>query len=104
GGERTRARRAADAPRQQARDALDQVEHERARLVEVAQAIPEPLIVYNADGLGTFANDAALRAFCRSFYDRPLDDGGGMAEPRDERGRPLPRDKWPQLRARLTPV
>ena len=98
------ARQAADAARQQARDALDQVEHERARLVEVAQAIPEPLIVYDADGLGTFANDAALRVFGRSFYDRPLDDWGRMAEPRDERGRPLPRDKWPQLCARLNPM
>jgi signal transduction histidine kinase len=94
------ARQVADAARQEARDALDQMERERARLVEVAQAIPEPLIVYGPDGLGTFANAAALRVFGRSFYDRPLEDWARMAEPRDEQGRPLPRDEWPQLAAR----
>ncbi|HEX5579913.1 MAG TPA: PAS domain-containing sensor histidine kinase, partial [Candidatus Limnocylindria bacterium] len=94
------ARQVADAARKEARAALDQVERERARLVEVAQAIPEPLIVYGADGLGTFANDAALRVFGRSFYDRPLDEWARMAEPRDEQGRPLPRAEWPQLAAR----
>jgi signal transduction histidine kinase len=98
------ARSAADAARQEARDALLQAEQERARLVEVAEAIPEPLIVYGAGGLGTFANDAALRVFGRSFYDRPLDEWGRVAEPRDERGKLLPRDEWPQLRARRAPL
>ncbi|HEY8179285.1 MAG TPA: PAS domain-containing sensor histidine kinase, partial [Candidatus Limnocylindria bacterium] len=98
------ARQAADAARQQVRDALEQVDQERARLVEVAQAIPEPLIVYGPDGLGTFANDAALRVFGRSFFDRPLDQWARVAEPRDEGGRPLPRDEWPQLRARSGPL
>ena len=60
-GRANHARQVADAARQEARDALDQVERERARWVEVAQAIPEPLIVYGPDGLGIFANDAALR-------------------------------------------
>ena len=95
---------AADAARREAREALDQVERERARLVEVAQAIPEPLIVYGPDGLGTFANEAALRVFGRSFFDRPLDEWARVAEPRDEGGRPLPRDEWPQLQARSGPV
>lgn len=98
------ARLGADAARLQVRDALEQVDRERARLVEVAQAIPEPLIVYGPDGLGTFANGAALRVFGRSFYDRPLDEWARVAEPRDERGKPLPRDEWPQLRARSGPL
>jgi len=70
----------------------------------VAQAIPEPLIVYGADGLGTFANSAALRVFGRSFYDRPLDQWARVVEPRDEGGRPLAREEWPQLRARSGPL
>jgi signal transduction histidine kinase len=96
------ARFAADQARQEVRDALEQVERERERLVEMAEAIPEPLIVYGADGVGTFGNDAALRIFGRSFYDRPLEEWARMAEPRDERGKPLPRDDWPQLRARAS--
>jgi signal transduction histidine kinase len=97
-------RLAADAARHEARDALDQVERERARLQEVAQSIPEPLIVYGAEGIGTFANDAALRIFGRSFFDRPLDEWARVAEPRDEEGRQLSRDEWPQLRARSAPL
>ncbi|HKO33410.1 MAG TPA: PAS domain-containing sensor histidine kinase [Candidatus Limnocylindria bacterium] len=95
---------AADGARLQLRDALEQVDRERERLAEVAQAIPEPLIVYGADGLGTFANNAALRVFGRSFYDRPLDQWARVVEPRDEGGRPLAREEWPQLRARSGPV
>lgn len=98
------ARLSADAARREVRDALEQVDRERARLVEVAQAIPEPLIVYGPDGLGTFANNAALRVFGRSFYDRPLDEWARVAEPRDERGRQLPRHEWPQLKARSVPL
>jgi signal transduction histidine kinase len=90
----------ADATRRELHAALEQVERERTRLEEVAEAIPEPLIVYDADGRGTYANRAALRIFGRSFYDRPVDEWGRAAEPRDERGRSLPREEWPQLRAR----
>ena len=97
------ARLAADAARLEVRDALEQVDRERARLAEVAQAIPEPLIVYGPDGLGTFANNAALRTFGRSFYDRPLEDWARVVEPRDEGGSPLPREDWPQVRARTGP-
>jgi signal transduction histidine kinase len=94
------AKLVADAARLEVREALEQVDRERARLAEVAQAIPEPLIVYGPDGLGTFANNAALRTFGRSFYDRPLEDWARVAEPRDEGGSPLPREEWPQVRAR----
>jgi signal transduction histidine kinase len=90
----------ADATRRELNSALEQVERQRTRLEEVAEAIPEPLIVYDADGRGTYANRAALRIFGRSFYDRPVDEWGRAAEPRDERGRSLPREEWPQLRAR----
>jgi signal transduction histidine kinase len=90
----------ADATRRELNAALDQVERERTRLEEVAEAIPEPLIVYDAEARGNYANRAALRIFGRSFYDRPVDEWGRVAEPRDERGRSLARDEWPQLRAR----
>ncbi|HYN63440.1 MAG TPA: ATP-binding protein [Candidatus Limnocylindrales bacterium] len=90
----------ADLTRRELNHALEQVERERTRLEEVAEAIPEPLIVYDADGRGTYGNRAALRIFGRSFYDRPVDEWGRGAEPRDERGRSLPRDEWPQVRAR----
>jgi signal transduction histidine kinase len=83
---------------------MRQVEEERARLDEVAGAVPEPLIVYDADGRGVYANRAALRTFGRSFFDRTLEEWGRVAEPRDERGRPLPPDEWPQARARTEPV
>jgi signal transduction histidine kinase len=90
----------ADATRRELNVALDQVQRERTRLEEVAEAIPEPLIVYDAKARGTYANRAALRTFGRSFYERPVDAWGRVAEPRDERGRSLPRNEWPQLRAR----
>ena len=93
-------RRASDATRLELHAALGQVERERTRLGEVADAIPEPLIVYDAEGQGTYANRAALRTFGRSFHERPIDDWGREAEPRDEQGAPLPREEWPQLRAR----
>ena len=93
-------RRASDATRLELHAALGQVERERTRLGEVADAIPEPLIVYDAEGQGTYANRAALRTFGRSFYERPIDDWGREADPRDEQGAALPREEWPQLRAR----
>jgi signal transduction histidine kinase len=93
-------RLAAAAARRELNAALEQVEQERIRLGEVAEAIPEPLIVYDAAGRGSYANRAALRTFGRSYYDRSADDWGREANPRDEHGASLPRDDWPQLRAR----
>ena len=74
-------------------------ERERARLEEVAEAIPEPLIVYDHRLRGTYGNRAALRLFGRSFVERPLDEWGRMTEPRDEGGKALDRDEWPQVQA-----
>jgi signal transduction histidine kinase len=93
-------RAAAEAAGRELRAALDLVERERARLEEVAESIPEPLIVYDPDARGSYANRAALRIFGRSFFDRPVDDWARETEPRDEFGHPLQRDDWPQLRAR----
>jgi len=93
-----------DAARRDLQVALAQVEEERSRLEEVAGAVPEPLIVYDAAGRGVYANRVALRTFGRSFFDRPLEEWGRLAEPRDERGRPLPPEQWPQARARHEPV
>ena len=84
------ARREVDA-------ALIGAERERARLEEVAEAIPEPLVVYDDEGRGTYGNRAALRLFGRSFVERPVEDWGRSTEPRDERGRALPREEWPQI-------
>ena len=67
--------------------ALADAERERARLEEVAEAIPEPLIVYDDRLRGTYGNRAALRLFGRSFVERPLDEWGRMTEPRDEAGK-----------------
>ena len=99
-----RDRADAEAARRQAQSAMRQAEEERQRLEEVSGAIPEPLIVYDADGRGVYANRAALRALGRSFYDRPLEEWGRLADPRDERGNPLPPNQWPQVRARHEPV
>jgi signal transduction histidine kinase len=79
--------------------ALREAEVERARLVEVAEGIPEPLVVYDADGHGTYANRAALQVFGRAFVERPLAEWGRVVEPRDESGSPLPREEWPQIAA-----
>ncbi len=94
----------AESARRQLQGALGLVEQERARLEEVAGAIPEPLVVYDAEGRGMYGNRAALRTFGRSFFERPPDEWGRVAEPRDERGNPLPRGRWPQLLARTEPV
>jgi signal transduction histidine kinase len=92
-------RREADAARRELHVALEDTRRERRRLEEVAEAIPEPLIVYDGEARGAYGNRAALRTFGRSFFDRPIDDWGRTANPRDERGRALSRDDWPQLRA-----
>jgi signal transduction histidine kinase len=84
--------------------ALRAADRERARLEEVAEAIPEPLMVYDGDGVGTYGNRAALRVFGRSFFERGLDEWAEVAEPRDEGGNRLPRDEWPQLAAQHGPL
>jgi signal transduction histidine kinase len=99
-----RLREVAEGARQRLSGALDAAEHERRRLAEVAEAIPEPLIVYDADAAGTYANRAALRLFGRSFFDRSVDDWARNAEPRDEQGNPLPREAWPQVLGQTSPV
>jgi len=97
-------RRLAVAARHDLDRALRLAELERASLGEVAAAIPEPLVVYNADGQGTFGNRAALQVFGRAFVDRPLDEWGRMVDPRDESGNPVPREGWPQLAAQIAPL
>ncbi len=88
---------AAERTRAELDRALDQAERERARLEEVAEAIPEPLIVFDDTLSGSYGNRAALRLFGRSFVERSLDEWGRMADPRDDHGTPLERDEWPQV-------
>jgi len=83
--------------------ALSAAERERKRLEEVAEAIPEPLIVYDDQLHGTYGNRAALRLFGRSFVERSVDDWGRIALPRDEQTQPLEREQWPQVRAQTEP-
>jgi signal transduction histidine kinase len=78
--------------------AWEEANRTRARLEEVAEAIPEPLVVFDAEARGTYANRAALRTFGRSFVDRSVDEWARLAEPRDELGTALRRSEWPQLR------
>ena len=92
-----------EAARGELHAALATAERERARLEEVAEAIPEPLIVYDDESRGTYGNRAALRLFGRSFVERPLDEWGRATEPRDEQGKPLEREDWPQVRAQREP-
>ena len=94
----------AEDARKELQGALGLVEQERARLEEVAGAIPEPLVVYDAEGRGVYGNRAALRAFGRSYFDRSAENWGRVAEPRDERGNPIAAQHWPQLVARREPV
>jgi len=84
--------------------ALADAERERARLEEVAESIPEPLIVYDESGQGTYGNRAAMRLFGRSFVERPIDDWGRSTEPRDEHGAEIEREEWPQLLAQVEPI
>ncbi|PZR64464.1 MAG: hypothetical protein DLM71_02705 [Chloroflexi bacterium] len=93
-----------DRARRQVDDALRDAQRERARLEEVAESIPEPLIVYDAASQGTYGNRAALRLFGRSFFERPLDEWGRAARPRDEAGDPLPPGEWPQVAAQRSPI
>ncbi len=88
-----------EAARHELDAALADAERERARLEEVAEAIPEPLIVYDEEPRGTYGNRAALRLFGRSFVERPLDEWGRATDPRDEEGAALPATEWPQVRA-----
>ena len=81
-----------------------EAERERARLEEVAEAIPEPLIVYDDELRGTYGNRAALRLFGRSFVERPIDEWGRSTEPRDEHGQRLDPDEWPQIVAQRESV
>lgn len=97
-------RAAAEHARRDLDVALRAAERERARLQEVAEAIPEPLMVYDSEGRGTYGNRAALRTFGRSFFERSLDDWAAAAEPRDEGGNRLARDELPQLRAQAEPL
>ncbi len=92
------------AAREAVQAAYAATEQERARLVEVADAIPEPLIVYDAAGRGRYGNTAAMRLFGRAFVERPPDAWQRLAEPRDERGVALPSDALPQVRAQVAAV
>jgi nitrogen-specific signal transduction histidine kinase len=83
--------------------AWQQADRTRARLEEVAEAIPEPLVVFDAEARGTYANRAALRTFGRSFSERSADEWARLSEPRDERGTALPQSEWPQLRGAKEP-
>lgn len=74
-------------------------EQERSRLAEVADVIPEPLIVYGADGRGRYGNIAAMRVFGRAFVELPPADWQRLVEPRDERGTPLADADLPHIRA-----
>ena len=93
-----------EAARAEVDAAFASAERDRARLEEVAEAIPEPLIVYDDEAHGTYGNRAALRLFGRSFVERPLQEWGRSAEPRDEHGQRLERDEWPQVVAQSRPV
>lgn len=84
--------------------AYARAEEERARLTEVADAIPEPLIVYDADGRGRYGNIAAMRLFGRAFVERPPDEWQRLTDPRDERGVALAAGSLPQLRAQASPL
>jgi len=90
-------RLAAEGTRDELDRALEQAEQERARLEEVAEAIPEPLIVYDDSLRGTYGNRAALRLFGRSFVERSIDEWGRITDPRDDHGAALDRAEWPQV-------
>ena len=94
----------ADVLRRDADSAARRSEEDRARLAEVAEVIPEPLIVYDAEGRGTFANGAAMRLFGRSFIERELAEWGNSTDPRDEQGKALTRADYPQVAAQTQAI
>jgi signal transduction histidine kinase len=96
-------RQRVEAARREVDAALADTERERTRLGEVAESIPEPLIVYDPDQRSSYGNRAALRLFGRSFVERPV-EAWDVAEPRDEHGAPLDPADWPQVRAIREPV
>jgi signal transduction histidine kinase len=94
----------ADEVHRQVDSAGRRAEADRARLAEVAEVIPEPLIVYDADGRGTYANRAALRVFGRSFVEREPAQWGTSTDPRDENGEQLATAEFPQIAAQTQPL
>ncbi|MGI8930298.1 MAG: ATP-binding protein [Candidatus Limnocylindria bacterium] len=96
-------RERSEAARRELDVALAGAERERTRLEEVAESIPEPLIVYDDQLRGTHGNRAALRLVGRSFVERTVEDWGRVALPRDEHGQPLDRALWPQVRGQTEP-
>jgi signal transduction histidine kinase len=94
----------ADDARRSADGAARRAEADRARLTKVAEVIPEPLIVYDAEGRGTFANRAALRLFGRSFVERTPAEWGTTTDPRDEQGKSLAEADYPQVAAQTAPL
>jgi len=97
-------RQHADEVRREVDSAGRRAEADRSRLTEVAEVIPEPLIVYDAEGRGTYANRAALRIFGRSFVERDLAKWGASADPRDEHGEALAEAEYPQVAAQTSPL
>jgi signal transduction histidine kinase len=97
-------RHAAVVARREQSVALHLAQQERRRLEEVAEAIPEPLIVYDAEGKGTYANRAAMRLFGRSFVERGTEEWGRTTEPRDEHGARLAPADYPQVKAQGQPL
>jgi signal transduction histidine kinase len=88
-----------DAAREELDRALASSRRDQTRLEEVAEAIQEPLIVYDDAPRGTYGNRAAMRLFGRSFIERGAEEWARMSEPRDEHGRRLEPEEWPQVRA-----
>jgi signal transduction histidine kinase len=97
-------RRHSDEVRREVDTAGRRSEADRARLAEVAEVIPEPLIVYDAEGRGTYANRAALRVFGRSFVEREPAQWGNSTDPRDDNGDPLSPAEFPQVAAQSQPL
>ena len=102
--ETARRERALTAAQGELADAYAIAERERARLTEVADPVPEPVIVYDAEGHGRFGNRAARAAFGRAFIECPPEQWHRLVEPRDERGDPIDPGNMPQLIAQREPL